>query len=69
MRAVDAMLATTAAEVGGDLDADLITVEVNGGMVTLRGTVHSPAHKEEAARTAWAAPGVQEVENLITVEP
>ena len=48
-------------------DARHIQVEVEGHKVLLRGVVSSYAEKEAAERTAWAQPGVSEVENLMIV--
>jgi osmotically-inducible protein OsmY len=52
-----------------ELDANRITVESDGGAVTLRGTVRSWAERQEAERVVWQVPGVSRVENLITVNP
>ena len=52
-----------------EVDANRITVEANGGEVILKGTVRSWIEREEAERTAWAAPGVIKVEDRIIVSP
>jgi len=50
------------------VDADHITIEAEGGKVTLRGRVHSWAELDEAEDAAWAVPGVTDVENLVELE-
>jgi osmotically-inducible protein OsmY len=50
-----------------ETDAQRITIEVDGGKVTLKGTVRSYAEKEEAERIAWSSPGVTSVDNRIVV--
>ena len=52
-----------------EVDANRITVEARGGEVILKGTVRSWIEREEAERTAWAAPGVTKVEDRIVVSP
>jgi osmotically-inducible protein OsmY len=52
-----------------ELDAKRVRVETHEGKVTLRGGVQSWSERQEAERTAWAAPGVTQVENLIAITP
>lgn len=51
------------------LDASRITVGIHDGKVTLAGTVHSWAERAAAEGAVWAAPGVTQVEDRITVRP
>ncbi len=48
-------------------DPTTIEVTADGGKVTLKGTVHTPADKRTAASTAWGSPGITEVENDLLV--
>lgn len=48
-------------------DPKSITVSVDGGVVRLTGTVHSPHEREVASATAWSAPGTIGVQNDIVV--
>jgi osmotically-inducible protein OsmY len=50
------------------VDADRISIEVQGSKAILKGTVRSWAEREEAERVAWSAPGILSVENRITIE-
>ena len=49
------------------LDAKDIDVGLNDSKVTLKGFVSSWREKDDAARAAWAAPGVCKVENQLLV--
>lgn len=49
------------------LDAKDIEVDVHSSTVTLKGHVHSWQEREDATLAAWAAPGVNAVENRLTV--
>lgn len=51
------------------LDAEAISIVVNGAEVELRGQVRSWAERYEAERVAWSAPGVASVRDHITVSP
>jgi len=45
-----------------------IEVSVSENKVTLHGTVHSWVQKDEAARIAWNAPGIVDVDNQLKVD-
>jgi osmotically-inducible protein OsmY len=50
-----------------DLDASTITVSAEGDTVKLAGKVHSGYERRIAERAAWAAPGVNRIEDNIMV--
>jgi osmotically-inducible protein OsmY len=51
-----------------EFDAENIVVTVDGRSVTLSGLVGSYFERTLAADTAWSAPGVTHVHDLLTVE-
>jgi osmotically-inducible protein OsmY len=54
---------------GAQVDAEHITVEIDGHKAILLGTVRSYAEMRDAERAARNAPGVTDVENRLTVDP
>ena len=50
-----------------EIDANSITVEVQGSKAVLKGKVRSWAEKHEAEQAAWLAPGITSVENKIEI--
>ncbi len=50
------------------LDAKDIEVKVDSSTVTLKGHVHTWQEHDDAALAAWAAPGVANVENRLSVQ-
>lgn len=62
-------LITDALHHHADIDARRIHVETDGSTVTLSGNVRSWIEKEEAEHAAWPAPGVETVNDRITVVP
>jgi osmotically-inducible protein OsmY len=51
------------------LDAQNITVRIEGSKAILEGSVRSWAEREEAENAAWAVPGILEVENNLRIVP
>jgi osmotically-inducible protein OsmY len=52
-----------------EIDARRVNVTATDGKVILSGNVHSWAERREAERAAWAAPGVTQVDDRLTVVP
>jgi len=50
-----------------EVDSQRIQVSASDGKVTLSGKVRSWTERDDAERAAWAAPGVRQVEDLLTI--
>jgi osmotically-inducible protein OsmY len=50
-----------------EIDAERITIDIQGDTIILEGPVRSWLEREEAERVAWSAPGITNVHNHITV--
>ena len=56
-------------ERSAEIDARRVNVTAQDGKVILSGNVRSWAERQEAERAAWAAPGVTQVDDRLTVVP
>ena len=52
-----------------EIDARRIAVTTEDGKVILNGNVRSWAERREAERAAWAAPGVTQVDDRLSITP
>jgi VCBS repeat-containing protein len=52
-----------------EIDARRVNVTATDGKVILSGNVRSWAERQEAERAAWAAPGVMQVEDRLSITP
>jgi osmotically-inducible protein OsmY len=60
---------TRAFQRAAELDAGGVNVAIEGGKVVLSGRVRAWHEREAAERAAWSVPGVQEVEDRLSVGP
>jgi osmotically-inducible protein OsmY len=52
-----------------EIDARRVNVTVQDSKIVLSGNVRSFAERQEAEKAAWAAPGVAQVDDRLTVIP
>jgi len=50
------------------IDAERIEIESKGNKISLKGSVRNFDEMNEAEEVAWSVPGVEEVENDLTIE-